>query len=324
MSELTRILEQIQQGNQAASEALLPAVYDELRQLAARKMVNERPGHTLDATGLVHEAYLRLVIPSSKTSAENRPQWQGRAHFFSAAAEAMRRILIENARRKQRVKHGGELARIELRDPVAPQSDEKLLALDEALDALAEEDPIAARVVELRFFTGLGYQQIAETVGITVHSTRNKWAYARAWLSEAMKDQGSNSGQVIAGRYTLQEKIGEGGMGEVWVARQSEPVKRRVALKLVKTGMDSAAVLRRYEQERQALAMMDHPNIAQVFDGGLTPSGQPFFVMELVNGLSLTAFCDEAKLTPRERLNSSCRSVTPSSMLIKKASSTAI
>jgi RNA polymerase sigma factor (TIGR02999 family) len=191
MSELTRILEQIQQGNQAAAEALLPAVYDELRQLAARKMANEKPGHTLDATGLVHEAYLRLIKPSSKTGFENRPQWDGRSHFFAAAAEAMRRILIENARRKQRVKHGGELNRIELGDPVAPQSDEKLLALDEALDGLAEEDPIAARVVELRYFAGLGHEDIAEAVGISVHIARNKWAYARAWLSEAMKDPNS-------------------------------------------------------------------------------------------------------------------------------------
>ena len=109
-------------------------------------------------------------------------------------------------------------------------------------------------------------------------------------------------GLVIAGRYTLQQKIGEGGMGEVWVAKQTEPVKRKVALKLIKTGMDSRAVLQRFEQERQALALMDHPNIARVLDGGLTPTGQPFFVMELVNGLPLTKFCDEARLTPKERL----------------------
>ncbi len=112
----------------------------------------------------------------------------------------------------------------------------------------------------------------------------------------------SEAGIVIAGRYTLQEKIGEGGMGEVWVAKQTEPVKRRVALKLIKTGMDSKAVLARFEQERQALAILDHPNIAKVFDGGLTPTGQPFFVMELVNGLSLSRFCDEARLTTDERL----------------------
>ena len=107
---------------------------------------------------------------------------------------------------------------------------------------------------------------------------------------------------MIAGRYTLQQKIGEGGMGEVWVAKQTEPVKRKVALKLIKTGMDSKAVVQRFEQERQALALMDHPNIAKVLDGGLTPTGQPFFVMELVNGLPLTKFCDEARLTTKERL----------------------
>jgi eukaryotic-like serine/threonine-protein kinase len=108
----------------------------------------------------------------------------------------------------------------------------------------------------------------------------------------------SEAGIVIAGRYTLQQKIGSGGMGEVWVAKQTEPVKRKVALKLIKTGMDSKAVLGRFEQERQALAMMDHPNIARVLDGGLTPTGQPFFVMELVDGLPLTKFCDQARLTP--------------------------
>ncbi len=109
-------------------------------------------------------------------------------------------------------------------------------------------------------------------------------------------------GIVVGERYTLQEKIGEGGMGEVWVAKQTEPVKRKVALKLIKVGMDSKAVVQRFEQERQALALMDHPNIARVLDGGLTPAGQPFFVMELVNGLALTTFCDEARLTPKERL----------------------
>src|SRR5215470_7745303 len=111
---------------------------------------------------------------------------------------------------------------------------------------------------------------------------------------------GDAAGAVVAGRYTLLERLGEGGMGEVWVARQTEPVKRQVALKLVKPGMDSRSVVGRFEQERQALAMMDHPNIARVLDGGMTPSGQPFFVMELVNGLALTKFCDKARLTPRE------------------------
>ena len=129
---------------------------------------------------------------------------------------------------------------------------------------------------------------------------------------------------LIAGRYTLQQKIGEGGMGEVWVAKQSEPVKRKVALKLIKTGMDSRAVLQRFEQERQALAMMDHPNIAKVLDGGLTPTGQPFFVMELVNGLPLNKFCDETEAHDRESgWNCSCRSARRCSTRTRRASSTA-
>ncbi len=118
----------------------------------------------------------------------------------------------------------------------------------------------------------------------------------------ALREKGASAGVVISGRYTLERRIGEGGMGEVWVAQQTEPVKRKVALKLIKPGMDSRAVLQRFEQERQALALMDHPNIAKVLDGGLTPNGQPFFVMELVNGLPLSKFCDDAKLTPTERL----------------------
>ena len=132
----------------------------------------------------------------------------------------------------------------------------------------------------------------------TMPSTVSSWQAS----STADYEEPARPDVLIAGRYTLQQKIGEGGMGEVWVAKQTEPVKRKVALKLIKTGMDSRAVLARFEQERQALAMMDHPNIARVLDGGLTPSGQPFFVMELVNGLPLTKFCDEARLTPKERL----------------------
>ena len=136
----------------------------------------------------------------------------------------------------------------------------------------------------------------------TLDGTRRPADASSAATSTADFASKSEAGIVIAGRYTLQQKIGSGGMGEVWVAKQTEPVKRKVALKLIKTGMDSKAVLQRFEQERQALAMMDHPNIARVLDGGLTPTGQPFFVMELVNGLPLTKFCDEARLTPEDRL----------------------
>ena len=406
MTEITRVLSAIEQGDPHAAERLLPLVYDELRRLAAQKLAHEQPGQTLDATALVHEAYLRLVRP------DDGQAFDGRRHFFAAAAAAMRRILIERARQKQRLIHGGGRRREELHPDLvaAPEPNDELLALDAALVKLAERDPVKARLVELRYFAGLTGDQAAEILGISTSTADRHWVYARAWLrrevqarpkiiveilgaADAVPSHGvveprrtcrrtamneetlfhealakpaaeraafleqacagrsqlraaveallaaheaSGSlldkpavevgettdsapapqrpvatidhhpevapGLVIAGRYTLVEKIGEGGMGEVWVAKQTEPVKRRVALKLIKTGMDSRAVLARFEQERQALALMDHPNIARVLDGGLTPDGRPFFVMELVNGLPLTRFCDEARLTTRERL----------------------
>jgi RNA polymerase sigma factor (TIGR02999 family) len=181
VNEVTRILSAIEQGDPSAAEELLPLVYEELRKLAAQKLAQEKPGNTLQATALVHEAYLRLV------HADDDPQWDSRGHFFAAAAEAMRRILVDQARRKKAEKHGGDRKRLELVDAPAPQEDERLLALDEALTKLAEEDPQAARVVELRQFAGLGHEDIAASLGITVYQARQIWAYARAWLS-AMLD----------------------------------------------------------------------------------------------------------------------------------------
>jgi RNA polymerase sigma factor (TIGR02999 family) len=180
MGEVTRILAALDGGDPTAAGQLLPLVYDELRKLAAAKLAQEKPGQTLDATALVHEAYLRLV------DANEPPRWNGRGHFFAAAAEAMRRILVEQARRKQRRKHGGALQRAELCDPPAPPPADDLIALDEALTRLAAEDPVAARVVELRHFAGLGHADIAATLGITVYLARQKWTYARAWLRNAL------------------------------------------------------------------------------------------------------------------------------------------
>jgi RNA polymerase sigma factor (TIGR02999 family) len=180
MTEVTRILNAIKDGDSKAASQLLPLVYDELRGLAARQMAQEKPGQTLDATGLVHEAYLRLV------SGDVNKRWDGRGHFYAAAACAMRRILVEKARRRGRVKHGGALRRVELDDQAAPEGDEYLLALDQALTRLEAEDSVAAQVVTLRHFAGLGHEAVAETLGITVYQARQKWAYARAWLKDAV------------------------------------------------------------------------------------------------------------------------------------------
>ena len=184
MSEVTRILSAIEQGDPHAASQLLPLVYDELRKLAAQKLAHETPGQTLQPTALVHEAYLRLVA-SPKCERQEEPPWDSRGHFFAAAAEAMRRILVESARRKKRAKHGGGRQRVDL-DPdqeveVRPPPDE-IIALDEALTRLTEEDPAAAQVVQLHFFAGLSIEQAAEALGVSRATAYRQWSYARAWL----------------------------------------------------------------------------------------------------------------------------------------------
>jgi RNA polymerase sigma factor (TIGR02999 family) len=166
------------QGEPRPARELLPLVYDELRRLAAQRLAREAPGQTLQATALVHEAYLRLV-----GSQPDRP-WDGRGHFFAAAAEAMRRILVENARRRHRLKRGGDRARVGLQnaEPTAPETDDDLLALDEALDRLAKQDPVKAQLVQLRVFAGLTVVQAAEILGLSKSTADRYWAYARAWL----------------------------------------------------------------------------------------------------------------------------------------------
>ena len=194
MLEVTQILGQIESGDPAAVDQLLPLVYDELRKLAAVRLAQETPGQTLQATGLVHEAFLRLVAvrgdrESTTEAGKERPglpDFVSRGHFFAAAAIAMRRILIENARRKSRRKHGGELQRVELPDVANTDPDERLIALDAALTELALEDPQAAQVIELHHFAGLSHEQVAATLGITVYQARQKWTYGRAWLHNAL------------------------------------------------------------------------------------------------------------------------------------------
>ena len=181
MTDITRILSAIEHGGPDSAEQLLPLVYEQLRQLAMQRLAQEAPGHTLQATALVHEAYLRLV------DVEQPQHWDSRRHFFAAAAEAMRRILVEAARRKGSEKRGGRRRRVELADQAASETDDDILALDEALERLTIEDSMAARVVELRQFAGLGHEEVAATLGITVYRARQKWTYARAWLRDALE-----------------------------------------------------------------------------------------------------------------------------------------
>ena len=183
MTDVTRILSALEQGDPHAAEQLLPLVYGELRKLAAEKLARERPGQTLQATALVHEAYLRLVA-SGDASAPREQHWNSRGHFFAAAAEAMRRILVEQARRKQADKHGGGRLHVALpEDLAAPETrSDDLIALDEALGRLEQHDPDAARLVKLRYFAGLSHQEAAEVLGISRGAADRLWALARAWL----------------------------------------------------------------------------------------------------------------------------------------------
>jgi RNA polymerase sigma factor (TIGR02999 family) len=182
MSNVTRLLDSAAAGDRHAAAELLPLVYDELRKLAALRMADESPDQTLQATALVHEAYLRLIGPADEVL------WENRGHFFAAAAEAMRRILVEAARRKRRKKHGGDYHRVELDGlpVVVPDSRDDLVALDDALTRLAEEDPQAARLVELRHFAGLTIPESAQALGISPRTADRIWAFARAWLHREM------------------------------------------------------------------------------------------------------------------------------------------
>jgi RNA polymerase sigma factor (TIGR02999 family) len=185
MSAVTRILSAIQQGDPRAAEQLLPLVYDELRRLAAHKLAHEKPGQTLDATALVHEAYLRLVDTNSAQP------WNSRGHFFAAAAEAMRRILVENARRKKSLKRGGGRARLDCDElPLAAEPREDLLALDAALNKLATTDRAAADLVQLRYFAGLTLPDAAEALAISPRTAGRLWAFARAWLRREIEGDG--------------------------------------------------------------------------------------------------------------------------------------
>jgi RNA polymerase sigma factor (TIGR02999 family) len=191
MIDVTKILRRIESGDPSATAELLPLVYDELRKLAASRLAHEQPGQTLQATALVHEAYIRLVHTESDQG------WNSRGHFFGAAAEAMRRILVENARRKQQPRRGGDHQRVSLEeaDFVSEVPSDDLLALDEALEKLEEHDPISASLVKLRYFAGLTMSQAAEDLGISLRTAERNWTYARTWLHREVT-QGNSSRSV--------------------------------------------------------------------------------------------------------------------------------
>jgi RNA polymerase sigma factor (TIGR02999 family) len=189
MSDVTHILSAIKQGDPHAAEQLLPLVYDALRQLAADQMAQERPGQTLDATALVHEAYLRLV------DVEKAQRWDSRGHFFAAAAQAMRRILVDNARRKRAAKHGGGWQRQDLLDAelAIDSTGDDLFAVDAALSKLAAQEPLIARLVELRFFAGFTFPEAAESLGISARTASRHWGFARAWLRRELDRSGERN-----------------------------------------------------------------------------------------------------------------------------------
>jgi RNA polymerase sigma factor (TIGR02999 family) len=186
VNDVTHILESIERGDPKAANELLPLVYGELRKLAASKMVNESPNQTLQATALVHEAWLRLV-------GKAEPKFENRAHFFAAAAEAMRRILIDNARRKRAIRHGGDQQRVDIDEVVvaAPSDDDELLAINEALDKLAAQNKLEAELVKLRYFVGMTLEETAQVLGISARTADNYWAHARAWLFREIKAKSS-------------------------------------------------------------------------------------------------------------------------------------
>jgi RNA polymerase sigma factor (TIGR02999 family) len=183
MADVTQVLNAIDEGDAHAAEQLLPLVYDELRRLATQKIVQEKPGQTLQATALVHEAYLRLV------EGDKVQHWNSRGHFFAAAAEAMRRILVEQARHKRRTKHGGDRQRVDFDEglAIADASADNLLALDEALGRFEQVDPVAAKLVKLRYFAGLTMPQAAEALGIPLRTAERNWTYARTWLHRELE-----------------------------------------------------------------------------------------------------------------------------------------
>ncbi len=386
MENLTAILSQLGSNSQSAKSQLLDAVYEELRRMASAKLKSELPGQTLQATALVHEAWIRLLDNVGEMSGE----WQNRRHFFGAAAEAMRRILIERARSKNRLKRGGPNAQRRALTDVShvPQPfEDEVLDLHSALEHFEKEDPLRAQVVKLKFFAGLTTSEIAEITELSVATVERYWfmpahgCTARcprkssnhvfiefyesqtmprsdeeifstaveissleeqnryltshcvddrqrsriaqllsshreltsgagpfvldrtAEISESLRDGLETDCGKNIGPYRVIQLLGEGGMGLVYEAEQLEPIRRRVAVKVLKPGMDTQKVLARFELERQALSGMDHPGITRILDAGSTDTGRPYFVMELVKGIAITDYCRDYRLSALDRIH---------------------
>ena len=371
--EVTRLLRRIQAGHNDAMDELIPLVYRELRSVAGRFFSSERPGHTLQPTALVHEVYFRLVGKSEE-------RCENREHFFALAAQMMRRILVDHARRHRALKRGGLQPVIEFDESLAI-SHERLadvVIVDELLTKLAKIDADVARLVELRFFGGLSVKETATVMGTSVSTVKREWSFARAWfLKEMARTDSHDAGAVAAGwdlfeaartletparehyvrnkcggdhelqsevlemleadsspatffdsplldsystfttdtngnddifedrvigHYHLIRRIGRGGMGAVYLAEQTNGFRKLVAFKLMQSGPDQEQLVRRFHNERQTLAVLDHPNIVRLLDGGTTPEGCPYLVMDYVDGQTIDNYCDARKLGIRERL----------------------
>jgi len=284
---VTRLLKRCAAGSDEAFGQLIELVYDDLRGIAHRRLQNERAGHTLDTTALVHEAYLKL-LPQAETS------WGDRAHFFAVASRVVRHVLIDYARRKKADKRSGGV-RVPLRESTAatrPSGDVDILALERALARLAERDPRLEKVVECRFFGGMTVPETAEALGVSTSTVDRDWARARTYLYEALMPEGGT-----------QEALGRGGMATVYLVERADGVyEHTAALKLLRRGLDTSDIVRRVRAERQILSSLQHPNISRLLDGGATEDGRPFLVMERVDGVPITEWCDACGASIEQRL----------------------
>ncbi len=322
--EITSLLDAYRKGDRDAFDRLVPLVYSDLRRIARAKLRGAHPDQTLGATSLIHEAWVRLA---DRTGAV----WQDRNHFLCVCARAMRQIVVSNARRKNAIKRGGEQRDVTFDEEQisGAGSDDEILDLDRALERLAEREERLARVVECLHFAGMTAAEAAEALGVSSRTVECEdddellglvtrvLAHADAdaslpghaagvdgiesLLPDQEEDPGEPGGTV--GNFRIVREVGRGGMAVVYLAERADgEFRQQVALKLIKRGVDTDEVLRRFAQERQILAEASHPNIARLLDGGTTDDGRPYFVMEHIDGRTIDRYCDDNRLSIRERL----------------------